>query len=177
VSHAVTSDAVIDIFGAVGIKAPDVSILSDEFLDDVRDMAHKNLALELLRKLLNDEIKAKARKNKVQARSFAQMLDSAIRRYQNRTIDAAEIIEELIDLAKDMREATQRGEQMGLSDEELAFYDAQCACLLSGYCENTAIRPICRTRLPKRCLNKPKYWRRSGPFPHNDLKPPLSRSS
>ena len=112
VSQAVVSDQVIDIFGTAGLKAPDVSILSDEFLEDVRDMPQKNLALELLRKLLNDEIKSQSRTNLVQARSFAEMLDAAVRRYQNRTIDAAEVVTELIDLAKDMREAVKRGEEM-----------------------------------------------------------------
>ncbi len=124
VSQAVTSGEVIDIFGTAGLKAPDVSILSDDFLEDVRDLPHKNLALELLRKLLNDEIKAQARTNLVQARSFAYMLEAAVQRYQNRTIDAAEVISELIELARDMRDASQRGEELGLSDEELAFYDA-----------------------------------------------------
>jgi len=124
VSQAVASDEVIDIFGHAGLQTPDVSILSDEFLDDVREMPHKNLALEMLRKLLNDAIKFRARKNAVQARSFEAMLDDTIRRYQNRTIDAAEVITELIGLAHEMREASRRGEDLGLSDEELAFYDA-----------------------------------------------------
>jgi len=124
VSQAVVSDQVIDIFGTAGLKAPDVSILSDEFLEDVRDMPQKNLALELLRKLLNDEIRSQSRTNLVQARSFADLLESAVRRYQNRTLDAAEVVSELIGLAKDMRDAVKRGEEMGLSDEELAFYDA-----------------------------------------------------
>jgi type I restriction enzyme R subunit len=124
VSQAVTSGEVIDIFGTAGLKAPDVSILSDEFLEDVREMPQKNLALELLRKLLNDEIKARSRTNIVQSRSFAEMLESAVRRYQNRTIDAAEVITELIKLAKTMRDASRRGEELNLTDEELAFYDA-----------------------------------------------------
>jgi type I restriction enzyme R subunit len=124
VSQVVSSGEVIDIFGTAGLKAPDVSILSDEFLEDVRDIPHKNLVLELLRKLLNDEIKARARNNLVQARSFAEMLETAVRRYQNRTIDAAEVITELIELAKAMRDAVRRGAALGLTDEELAFYDA-----------------------------------------------------
>jgi type I restriction enzyme R subunit len=124
VSQAVSSGQVIDIFGTAGLKTPDVSILSDEFLEDIRDLPHKNLALELLRKLLNDEIKARARTNLVQARSFAGMLDSAVRRYQNRTLDAAEVVTELIGLAREMRDAVHRGEELGLTDEELAFYDA-----------------------------------------------------
>jgi len=124
VSAAVSSNEVIDIFGHAGLKTPDVSVLSDEFLDDVRDLPQRNLALEMLRKLLNDEIKQRARTNAVQARSFEGLLEATIRRYQNRTLDAAEVIEELIGLARDMRDANQRGEALGLSDEELAFYDA-----------------------------------------------------
>lgn len=124
VSEAVTSDDVVDIFGTAGLKAPDVSVLSDEFLEDVQDMPHKNLAMELLRKLLNDEIKARSRNNVVQARSFADMLESAIHRYQNRTIDVAEVIAELIELAKTMRDASRRGEELGLTEHEVAFYDA-----------------------------------------------------
>jgi type I restriction enzyme R subunit len=124
VSRAISSGEVIDIFGTAGLKAPDVSILSDEFLEDVRDLPHKNLALELLHKLLQDEIKARARTNVVQARSFAEMLEASVRRYQNRTVDAADVISELISLAKDMREAGKRGDEMGLTDAELAFYDA-----------------------------------------------------
>ncbi len=124
VSRAVASDEVIDIFSAAGLKKPDISILSDEFLSEVRDLPHKNLALETLRKLLTDEIKARARKNVVQSKLFSEKLEEAIRKYQNRSLQAAEVIQELIDLAKDMREAHQRGEKLGLSEEELAFYDA-----------------------------------------------------
>ena len=124
VSQALAAGEVIDIFGHAGLKTPDVSILSDEFLEDVRDLPQRNLALEMLRKLLNDEIKTRARKNAVQARSFTMLLEDTIRRYQNRTIDAAEVINELIELAKDMREATQRGDTLGLTEDELAFYDA-----------------------------------------------------
>ena len=121
---AVSSDQVVDIFSAAGLKKPDLSILSDEFLDEVRRMPHKNLALELLRKLLNDEIKLRSRKYLVQSRSFAEMLELTIRLYHNRAIEAAQVIEELIKLAKEMREAHRRGEDLGLSEEELAFYDA-----------------------------------------------------
>jgi type I restriction enzyme R subunit len=106
------------------LKKPDISILSDEFLAEVRGMPQKNLAVELLRKLLEGEIKVRRRKNVVQARSFAEMLEQAIRRYQNRAVEAVQVIEELIALAKEMREADRRGEQLGLSEEELAFYDA-----------------------------------------------------
>jgi type I restriction enzyme R subunit len=124
ISRAVASDEVIDIFAAAGLKKPDISILSDNFLQEVRQLPQRNLAVELLRKLLNDEIKVRSRKNVVQARSFAEMLEQAIRKYQNRTIEAAQVIEELIKLAKEMREAHQRGEDLGMSDDEIAFYDA-----------------------------------------------------
>jgi type I restriction enzyme R subunit len=124
VSRAVASDEVVDIFAAAGLKSPDISILSDEFLAEVRELPHKNLALELLRKLLNDEIRLQARRNLVQSRAFSEMLERAIRQYQNRSIEAAQVIAELIELAKEMRAARERGEQLSLSDEELAFYDA-----------------------------------------------------
>jgi len=124
VSRAVASAGVVDIFAAAGLKKPDISILSDEFLAEVRGMPHRNLAVELLRKLLSGEINTRKRKNVVLARSFAAMLEDAIRRYQNRMIEAAQVIEELIALAKDMRESDARGESLGLSEEELAFYDA-----------------------------------------------------
>ncbi len=124
VSKAVVSDEVIDIFAAAGLKRPDISILSDEFLAEIRGMPQRNLAVEMLRKLLDGEIKTRGRKNVVQARSFAEMLENAIKRYQARAIETAQVIEELIALAKDMREADRRGEQLGLSDDEIAFYDA-----------------------------------------------------
>ena len=124
VSRAVASDEVIDIFAAAGLKKPDISILSEEFLGEVRDMPQRNLAVEMLRKLLAGEIKARGRKNIVQARSFAEMLAIAMQRYQNRAIETAAVIEELIALARDLREADRRGEALGLSDEETAFYDA-----------------------------------------------------
>jgi type I restriction enzyme R subunit len=120
----VSSDEVVDIFAAAGLKKPDISILSDEFLAEVRDLPHRNLAVELLRKLLNDEIKGRKKQNLVQARSFAEMLEKSIKVYQNRAIETAAVIEELIELARDMREADQRGEQLGLSEDEIAFYDA-----------------------------------------------------
>jgi type I restriction enzyme R subunit len=124
VSKAIASDGVVDIFAAAGLKKPDISIISDEFLAEVRGMPQRNLAVELLRKLLSGEIKTRSRKNVVQARSFMEMLEEAIRRYQNRTIEAAQVIEELIDLAKNMREANARGELLHLTEDELAFYDA-----------------------------------------------------
>src|SRR5207302_3465868 len=105
-------------------KKPDISILSEEFLTEVSHLPQKNLAVELLRKLLNDEIKARARRNVVKSRLFSTLLEGSIRKYQNRAIQAAQVIEELIALAKQMREESAKGEQLGLSDDELAFYDA-----------------------------------------------------
>lgn len=124
ISKAVVSGEVVDIFAAAGIKKPDLSILSDEFLAEVRDLPQKNLAVELLRKLLSGEIKMRSRKNVVQGKSFADMLEQAVRKYQNRAIEAAHVIEEMIQLAKDMRRAHERGETLKLTEEELAFYDA-----------------------------------------------------
>jgi type I restriction enzyme, R subunit len=124
VSGAIASDEVIDIFTAAGLKKPDISILSDEFLAEVRGLPQKNVAVELLRKLLAGEIQARRQKNVVQARSFADLLEQSIRRYQNRAIETAQVIEELIGLAKDMQKANERGEKLGLNDDEVAFYDA-----------------------------------------------------
>jgi len=124
ISKAVISDEVIDIFAAAGLKKPDISILSDEFLAEVRGMPQRNLAVELLQKLLKGEIRNRSRRNVVQARSFAEMLEQAIRKYQNRAIETAQVIEELIQLAKDMRAANKRGEALNLTEDELAFYDA-----------------------------------------------------
>jgi len=124
VSKAVAPEGVIDIFAASGLEKPDISVLSDEFLAEVRGMPRRNLAVELLQKLLKGELAARRRKNVVQARSFAEMLDRTMRLYQNRAVEAAQVIEELIQLARDLREANARGEQLGLSEDELAFYDA-----------------------------------------------------
>ena len=124
VSQSVVPEGMIDIFSAAGLEKPDISILSDEFLAEVRGLPQRNLAVELLQKLLKGELAGRRRKNVVQARSFAEMLERTLRRYQNRAIEAAQVIEELIGLAKDMREANARGERLGLSEDELAFYDA-----------------------------------------------------
>ncbi|MGA2573937.1 MAG: type I restriction endonuclease subunit R [Candidatus Methanomethylicaceae archaeon] len=124
VSKAITTGEVIDLFATAGLKKPDISILSPEFLAEVKDLPYKNLALELLQKLLNDEIKIRLRKNLIQGKAFSEKLDNSIRKYQNKTIEAAQVIEELIELAKEMREANKRGEALNLSEEELAFYDA-----------------------------------------------------
>ncbi len=124
IARAVAPEGVIDIFAAAGLEKPDISILSDEFLAEVQSMPQRNLAVELLQKLLKGEIVSRRRKNIVQARSFAEMLEQTLRRYQNRAIEAAQVIEELIGLARHLREAHARGEKLGLSEDELAFYDA-----------------------------------------------------
>ena len=124
VSKAVASEGIVDIFAEAGLKNPDISVLSEEFLAEVRGMTRPNLAVELLQKLIRGELSTRTRKNVIQARSFAGMLEDAIRRYQNRTIEAAQVIEELIELAKEMREDQARGEELGLTEDELAFYDA-----------------------------------------------------
>ena len=124
ISRAVASEGVTDIFAAAGLEKPDISILSDDFLLEVRGLPHRNLAVELLQKLLKGELVVRRRKNVVQARSFADMLEQTLRRYQNRAVEAAQVIEELIQLARDLREANARGVELGLSEDEIAFYDA-----------------------------------------------------
>jgi type I restriction enzyme, R subunit len=124
ISRAISSDEVLDIFAAAGLKKPDISILSDEFLAEVRGMPQRNLAVELLRKLLTEEIKVRSRRNLVQSRLFSEMLQKAILKYQNRAIETAAVIEELVGLARDMRETSKRGEELNLTDDEVAFYDA-----------------------------------------------------
>ena len=109
---------------AAGIKKPDISILSEEFLMEIKNMQHKNIALETLKKLLNDEIKARSKTNLVQSRTLMEMLENSIKRYQNKIITAAEVIEELIGLAKKIKEMDKIPEEMGLSDYEYAFYTA-----------------------------------------------------
>ena len=124
VSRAVASEGVVDIFAEAGLRKPDISVLSDEFLNEVKGMTRQNLAVDLLQKLIKGEISTRRRQNMIQARSFAGLLEETIRRYQNRAIEAAQVIEELVALAKEIREATARGEELGLTEEELAFYDA-----------------------------------------------------
>jgi len=124
VSRAVVSEGVVDIFAAAGLAKPDISILSEQFLAEVKGMPQRNLAVELLRKLLSGEIRTRRSKNVVQAKSFSAMLEQALRRYQNRAIEAAQVIEELIELAREMREANARGEALRLTEDEVAFYDA-----------------------------------------------------
>jgi type I restriction enzyme R subunit len=124
VSKAIASGQIVDIFSAAGLKKPDISILSDEFLAEIQHMPQRNLAVDLLEKLLKGEIKTRAKRNVVQARSFSELLEQSVRKYQNRAIETAQVIEELIQLAKDMRAAAARGEQLHLSEDELAFYEA-----------------------------------------------------
>lgn len=126
VSGAIVSDEVINVFDAAGLKTPNVSILSDEFLAEVQNLEHKNVALELLKKLLNDEIRIMQKRYLVKSRSFAKMLEDTIRRYQNQTIEAAQVIAELVELAKKIRTEKERGGDLNLSEDEVAFYDALC---------------------------------------------------
>lgn len=127
VDEALSSDKVIDIFDAAGIDKPDISgleILSDDFLQEVEGMKHKNLAIELLKKILNNELKARAKTNLVKSRKLLEMLVSAIKRYQNNLLTTAEIIQELINLAKQIKEADKEGEKLGLNNDEVGFYNA-----------------------------------------------------
>lgn len=124
VSRAVVSTEIVDILAAAGIKSPDISILSDDFLAEVQQMEKKNLALEALRKLVNDGIRSRSKANVVQTKAFSERLEDAVARYHANAITTAEVLQELINLAKDIRAARQRGEESGLSDEEIAFYDA-----------------------------------------------------
>lgn len=124
VDEAIAPDGVVDIFAAAGIDKPDISIISDGFLAELQSMPQRNLALELLKKLLNDEIKAKERTNKVQADRFSAKLEESLKRYHNRAIETAQVIEALIELGRELRDEQTRGEKLGLSDDEVAFYDA-----------------------------------------------------
>ena len=124
VSSAVASEGVMDIFAEADVDKPDISVLSDDFLAEMRQMPQRNLAVEALQRLLKGELTTRHRKNVVQSRSFAAMLERTLIQYRNRTIEAAQVIEQLIELAHKMREANARGERLGLSDDELAFYDA-----------------------------------------------------
>ena len=124
VSRAVVSTEIVDILAAAGVTTPDISILSDEFLAEMQGMEKKNLAMEALRKLLNGQIRSRSQANVVQTRTFSERLEEAVARYHSNAITTAQVIQELIDLAKDIRAARQRGEEEGLSEEEIAFYDA-----------------------------------------------------
>ena len=124
VDKAVVVDEVIDIFDAAGIKKPDISILSDDFLKEIQGMKRKNLALELLKKILNDEVKTRTKKNLAQSRKFSEMLEEAIRKYQNNLLTTAQVIDELINIAREIKVSDERAGDMGLSEDEVAFYDA-----------------------------------------------------
>jgi type I restriction enzyme R subunit len=124
IDKALVTEPVIDVFSAAGLKKPDISILSDEFLMELKDMEHKNVALELLRRLLNDEIKSRAKKNLVKSQSLIEMLENSIKKYHNKILTAAEVIEELISLSKDIVEMDNQAKEMGLTDFEYAFYTA-----------------------------------------------------
>jgi type I restriction enzyme R subunit len=124
IDKALVSDGVIDVFDAAGIKKPDISILSEDFLMEIKDMEHKNLALETLKKLLNDEIKSRAKTNLIQSKSLMEMLENSIKKYQNKIISAAEVIEELIELANSIKNKDREDKDTGLTKEELAFYYA-----------------------------------------------------
>ncbi len=124
VDKAVVAEGVVDLFDAAGLPKPDISILSDEFLEEVKNMKHKNLAVEVLKKLLSDNIRGISKTNFIQSKRFSKMLEEVIKRYQNNLLTTAEVITILIKLAKEMQEAEKRGEKLGLSTDELAFYDA-----------------------------------------------------
>lgn len=124
ISKAIAPEGVVDIFTAAGLPKPDISILSDEFLAGIRELPQKNLAVELLQRLINDEIKTRLRTNLVRSRSFAEMLEQALLRYQNRTIEAAQVINELIQIAMGLRLGDTHAQELGLTEEEIAFYDA-----------------------------------------------------
>ncbi|KKG49550.1 type I restriction endonuclease subunit R [Methanosarcina mazei] len=124
IDKALVTEQVIDVFDAAGIKKPDISILSEDFLLEVRNMEHKNLALEVLKKLLNDEIRARIKKNLIQSRSLMEMLENSITRYHNKVLTAAEVIEELIKLSKEIKRMDKEPQEMGLSEFEYAFYTA-----------------------------------------------------
>ena len=122
VSDAIDSHGMVDIFDALGLEKPEVSpLLSDKFLDRLQNVQQKNLALELLQKLINDELKVRTQRNIVQSKTFSYMLEQSVRKYQNRSVKAAQVINELLELAKEMREANKRGEELNLREDELCF--------------------------------------------------------
>ena len=124
IDKALVSDKVIDIFDAAGIKKPDISILSEEFLMEVKNMKHKNIAIEVLKKLINEEIKTRTKKNLIQSKTLMEMLENSIKKYHNKIITSAEFIEELIEMGKEIQRMDKEPEEMGLSEYEYAFYCA-----------------------------------------------------
>ncbi len=159
VSRAVVLTDIVDILEAAGLETPDISVLSDEFLAEIQGMEKKNLALEALRKLINGELRSRSRVNVVQNRAFSQRLEEVIARYHSNAITTAEVIQELIGLAKDIRVAHQRGEEEGLSHEEIAFYDAlaqnESAVEVMG---NDHLRVIAHELLNSLKGNASVYW-------------------
>jgi type I restriction enzyme, R subunit len=124
ISKAISSEEVVDIFEASGLKKPDVSILSESFLLEIQNMKHKNLAFETLRKLLNDEIRIRLNYNEVLNKKFSELLDEAVKKYLNRSMTAAQAIIELVKMAKEMKHEQEKGKELNLDDKEKAFYDA-----------------------------------------------------
>jgi len=154
ISRAVVSDEVIDIFSATGLKRPDIGVLSDEFLEDVRHMKERNLAVELLERLLKGEIKSRFKTNVVQSAKFSELLQQSLMRYRNRAIETAQVIEELIDMAKKFHAAARRGEELGLNHDELAFYDALAV-------NESAVRELGDQTLKKIAIELTKTLRKS----------------
>jgi type I restriction enzyme, R subunit len=124
VSRAISTDEVIDVFAAAGLQKPEISILSEEFLLEVQGMKRRNLAVELLKKLLKDEIQIRMKSNIVQSKKFSEMLSNAVKKYQNNILTTAQILQELVDMAKDFRDSQKRNQDLGLTEDEIAFYDA-----------------------------------------------------
>jgi len=124
IGKSISSEEVVDILSVVGLDKPNIGILSDEFLEEVRGLPQKNLAVELLRRLLAGKVKSVSRSNLIQSKKFSEMLENALKKYQNRSIENDQVIMELIELAKQMNELQKRGESVGLTSDELAFYDA-----------------------------------------------------
>jgi len=124
VSEAISAQGVVDVLERAGIKRPDISVFSDEFLAEIQGLPQKNLAREMLEKLVRDEIKMRSKANAIRSRRFSELLEDAVRRYDNRSIDTIQLIEKLIEFAKELRDDPKRAEQLGLSEEEVAFYDA-----------------------------------------------------
>ena len=124
ISKALVSDKIVDIFEAAGLDRPDISILSEDFLEEVKSMKQKNLAVEMLSRLLKGEVQSRTKTNIIQAQKYSELLTKALIKYRNRSIETAQIIEELIQMAKDFKEEMSRGTKLGLNDDELAFYDA-----------------------------------------------------
>lgn len=163
IDRAVASSEIIDVLRAAGVESPDSSILSDEFLAEIRGMERKNLALDALQKLLNGEIRSCANTNVVESRTFSQRLEDAVARCPANAISAVEMINELIALAKHLQEARRRGEEQGLSEEDVAFYDAlaqnESAIQALG---NDTLRLIVHGLLEQLIAKAPVDWHKRG---------------